>query len=500
MPQMLAIARRVLHAISLKCLSDRHRNEAGSSIPLNLNKLIHHAREIWLAGVDAVRGDRLMERSLSLDDHFLHLGDLLIERTEFDSILIVGAGKAVASMTVAFHQIISPHIPTRGWVNVPEGTFDSCASGLVRGTIGEIKIHAARPLGINEPTEAVLEGTREILKLVRGAGQRDLVLVVLSGGGSALLACPVDGVSLADKLAVTRLLSSAGADIQQLNTVRKQLSLVKGGGLARASRGGRLVTLVLSDVLGDPVDVIASGPTVPDSSTADDAIDVLKRFDPEHSLPECIYDAIHRNKNVIRFPIASETIVLGNNASAVDAAGIRAESLGYSHAMNAAIACEGAAEAIGSHLADMALSMLRDRDAGKQTPDCLITGGEPTVQLAPPAIRGRGGRNTHLVLAAMNRLCELQIDCATLDRIVILSGGTDGEDGPTDAAGAILSTGVWQAAREQTLDPKDYLMRSDSYTFFKLTGGLLITGPTDTNVCDIRVVLTEGLSSTWKTR
>jgi len=167
--------------------------------------------------------------------------------------------------------------------------------------------------------------------------------------------------------------------------------------------------------------------------------------------------------------------------------------------MTAATACEGAAEAIGSHLADMALSMLSDRDAGKQTPDCLITGGEPTVQLAPPAIRGRGGRNTHLVLAAMNRLCELQIDRTILDRIVILSGGTDGEDGPTDAAGAILSTTVWQAAQDQMLDPKDYLIRSDAYTFFKLTGGLLITGPTHTNVCDIRVVLLESPSSSRKT-
>jgi len=461
------------------------------SSELNQRILVQDAHQIWLAGVNAVRGDRLIEQTISLDDHFLHLGDLSIARDAFDSVLIVGAGKAVASMADAIDRILAPHIPTRGWVNVPDGTFDPSEPGLLHGTVRNLKIHAARPLGINEPTEAVLEGTREILQLVQSAGQRDLVLVVLSGGGSALLACPVEGISLADKLSVTRLLSSAGADIQQLNTVRKQLSLVKGGGLARASRGGRLVTLVLSDVLGDPVDVIASGPTVPDSSTADDAINVLKRFDPEHALPACIYDAIHRNKNVIRFPVASEIMILGNNASAVDAAGIRAESLGYSHAMNAATACEGAAEAIGSHLADMALSMLRDRDAGKQTPDCLITGGEPTVQLAPPAIRGRGGRNTHLVLAAMNRLCELRIDSATLDRIVILSGGTDGEDGPTDAAGAFLSPAVWQAARDQMLDPKDYLRRSDSYTFFQRTGGLLITGPTHTNVCDIRVVLTE---------
>ncbi len=447
-------------------------------------RLVEDAKAIWLAGVDAVRGDRLIAQTIFLDDDFLHLGDLSIERADFDRVLIVGAGKAVASMTVALDQVISPHIPTYGWVNVPAGTFDSS-----HATIGKIEIHIARPRGINEPTKAVLKGTQEILKLVRSAEHRDLVLVVLSGGGSALLACPVEGVSIDDKLSVTRLLSGAGADIQQLNTVRKQISLVKGGGLARASRGGRLVTLVLSDVLGDPVDVIASGPTVDNQSTADDAMRVLNIFDPAHSLPSCIYNAIEQNKTVHRYSIASETIILGNNASAVDAAGIRAESLGYSHAMTAAIDCEGAAEAIGSHLADMALSMLNDRDAGKQTPDCLITGGEPTVQLAPPNIRGRGGRNTHLVLAAMNRFRELRIDIATTNRIVILSGGTDGEDGPTDAAGAILSPDVWQAAHDQMLDSRDYLTRSDSYTFFKLTGGLLVTGLTHTNVCDIRVVL-----------
>ena len=451
---------------------------------LSKRQLVEDAKAIWLAGVDAVRGDRLIEQTILLDDEFLHLGDLSIERADFDRVLIVGAGKAVASMTIALDHVISPHIPTYGWVNVPAGTFDSS-----HATIGKIEIHIARPQGINEPTEAVLKGTQEILKLVRTAEHRDLVLVVLSGGGSALLACPVEGVSIDDKLSVTRLLSGAGADIQQLNTVRKQISLVKGGGLARASGGGRLVTLVLSDVLGDPVDVIASGPTVDNQSTANDAMRVLNMFDPGHSLPSCIYDAIDQNKTVHRYAIASEVVILGNNASAVDAAGIHAESLGYSHAMTAAIDGEGAAEAIGCHLADMALSMLNDRDAGKQTPDCLITGGEPSVQLAPPSIRGRGGRNTHLVLAAMNRFRELRIDIATLNRIVILSGGTDGEDGPTDAAGAILSPHVWQAAHDQMLDPKDYLTRSDSYTFFKLTGGLLVTGLTQTNVCDIRVVL-----------
>jgi len=172
----------------------------------------------------------------------------------------------------------------------------------------------------------------------------------------------------------------------------------------------------------------------------------------------------------------------------VDAAGVKAESLGYSHAMTVAQSCEGSASSVGIHLAEMAVSMLRDCDVGKKTPDCLISGGEPTVQLAPANIRGRGGRNTHLVLAAMQQLIEMKVDVSLRDRIVILSGGTDGEDGPTDAAGAILSAEVWQAMDRLQLDPADYLSRSDSYTFFKQTGGLMLTGPTHTNVCDVRVV------------
>jgi len=190
--------------------------------------------------------------------------------------------------------------------------------------------------------------------------------------------------------------------------------------------------------------------------------------------------------------IKNYVVVLGNNATAVDASGVMAESLGYSHAMTSATQSEGPAEAIGIHLAGLAISMLRDRDRGKHAPDCLISGGEPTVQLVPACRRGTGGRNTHLVLAAMKHLKEMKLDKAFRDRIVILSGGTDGEDGPTDAAGAILTPAVWAAAERLHLDLADHLSRNDSYTFFKLTGGLLITGPTHTNVCDIRVVVIDG--------
>lgn len=445
--------------------------------------LVEQVREIWNAGVAAVRADRLVDETIRLDDYYLHLGDVAIERAQFDRLLIVGAGKAVAAMAVAVDRALSREIPTYGWVNVPDGTID----GLSQPN-GEIRIFAARPAGINEPTELVIEGTRKILNLVRSATPRELTLVLLSGGGSALLASPSPGVSLADKLTVIRHLSGRGANIEQLNTVRKRLSEVKGGGLARECHSGQLVTLVLSDVLGDPLDVIASGPTVASRSTPADAMKVLNQYDPERILPAAIYRVIESQRAALLPIRAGLCVVLANNATAVDAAGIRAEQLGFSHAMTAATRPEGSAESVGIHHAEMAISMLRDRDAGKSTPDCLITGGEPTVQLVPAEIRGRGGRNTHLVLAAMKRLHELQIASSSLDRIAILSGGTDGEDGPTDAAGAILSANVWQNASRLQLDPVDYLARNDSYSFFQQAGGLMITGPTHTNVCDVRVV------------
>ncbi len=447
--------------------------------------MTHDALTIWQAGVAAVRADNLVAEAIDFDSRELRIGDESIDRRSFDRILIVGAGKAVAAMTTALEHRLAPAFDVRGWVNVPEGTFAA-------GQATRVTIFAARPAGANEPTAAVVEGTRRILQMVDCAGAGDLCLCVLSGGGSALLAAPIPGVSLADKLAVTRHLSGGGATITELNAVRTQLSLVKGGGLARACRAAALVTLVLSDVLGDPLDVIASGPTVARQSTATDALAILSRFDPDRELPKSIYDAISLGSdaaNATKTNSPDRVVVLANNATAVDAAGIRAEQLGYNHAMHSATMSEGLAESIGIQLAEMAVSMLASGDLGKPTPNCLITGGEPTVRLPPASNRGRGGRNTHLVLAAMKHLTSLGLDQSILDRITILSGGTDGEDGPTDAAGAMSTAEVWREAIRQQLDIADFLQRCDSYEFFDRCGGLVKTGPTHTNVCDVRVVV-----------
>ncbi|MGI9475031.1 MAG: glycerate kinase type-2 family protein [Rubripirellula sp.] len=448
-----------------------------------MSNLRQDAVEIWNAGVDAVRAEPLVQREVNVAESMLQIAGHQWDRANFDRVIVVGAGKAGTAMAAGLIASIGDWLPVIGWVNVPEGTEQD---------LGTVTIHPARPAGVNEPTAAGVAGTSEILNLVQHAGPRDLCIALISGGGSALLPAPIEGITLEDKQQVTRFLSSAGADITELNTVRKHLSQIKGGGLLAACKTGALVTLVLSDVLGDPLDLIASGPTVPDPSTPLDAISILQRYDPQTTLSDRIYQTLQslprRSGSDAQSVCPNQTIVLGNNAIAVDEAGIVAERRGYNHVMQSAQECEGPAEEIGQRIAELTLRMLRT-DPNSHRNDCLITGGEPTVKLAPAEVRGRGGRNQQLVLAAYQTLLKLPLSNEDWDRICILSGGTDGEDGPTDAAGAILDNAVHIEASKQSLDVDDFLSRNDAYSFFEKVGGLLKTGPTGTNVCDVRVAL-----------
>lgn len=443
-------------------------------------QLRRDALRIWQAGVDAVRSERLVKDVLRIEGSNLLIGDEIVALEGIGRIAVVGAGKAGAGMAAAVEEVLGDEWMDRkrlvGWVNVPE----DCVRPLRR-----IRLHAARPAGVNEPTEAGAAGSREILRIVESLGSEDLCLCLISGGGSALMPAPVEAITLADKLAVTRHLSGAGANIEQLNTVRKQLSRIKGGGLRRACKTARLVSLIISDVLGDPLDVIASGPTVEDSSTPQAALAVLEEFDARSAgISPAVFEYLGQKQQEVVQPPADcrvTNLIIGNNAAAVDAAGQEAVRLGYSAAMQSATKSEGLAEGIGVHLAQLAVKMRAD--AG---PDCLISGGEPVVKLAPASRRGLGGRSQQLVLAA---LAELAADGA--EGIAILSGGTDGEDGPTDAAGAVMDATILKAAGEQGLDPADFLARNDAYHFFEPLGALIKTGPTHTNVCDVRVVVVD---------
>jgi hydroxypyruvate reductase len=442
------------------------------------------ALAIWQAGVDAVRSDRLVKENLRVDGNRLIVGDasadepLQLSLDEIDRIAIVGAGKAGAGMAAGLLESLGANVvadkQVSGWLNVPA----DCVREL-----GPVRLHASRPAGVNEPTAEGVHGAERVLDIVSSLGPRDVCICLISGGGSALMPAPLPGISLAEKQAVTRHLSAAGANIEELNTVRKQLSRIKGGGLAHACRAGHLITLIISDVLGDPLDVIASGPTVPDSHTPQDALAVLARYGYDSP---AVRDVLMRSLNMAGTARPTNrcqvtNLVIGNNALAVDAAGIEAERRGYSHAMIAATQLEGPAEDIGRDLAQMTLQMLAEPG-----PDCLITGGEPTVKLAPVEIRGKGGRNQQLVLAALTELLT-----RSPKSFALLSGGTDGEDGPTDAAGAMIDSELVDRMNASRLDPADYLRRNDAYTFFQQLVGLIKTGPTHTNVCDVRVVVVD---------
>jgi glycerate-2-kinase len=467
------------------------------------------ALAIWKAGLAAVDAQRLVIENFRLErdagELFLALGEATFAIDGMDDLLVIGAGKAAAAMAAGLESAIDAAAATihprqrftvRGSINVPAGTERPLKS---------IRCVTARPAGVNEPTAEGVEGSREILRLVSNAGQRTGCIALISGGGSALLPLPIDGISLDEKLAVTRWLSGAGANIEQLNTVRKQLSGIKGGKVAAACHALWLHTLVISDVLGDPLDLIASGPTVIDRSRPQDALDVLAQFDPQRQLPAAIYrvletaaergDGQQREQRLPgRRPCPATISVIGNNAVAVDACGMEAERLGLQHAMTSAQKSEGAAEEVGRHLAEMALSMLSASggDASDElAPNCLISGGEPVVRLVDESVRGRGGRNQQLALAALRRLMEEPPDVQQRVRshVALVSAGTDGEDGPTDAAGALVDGRVWQKMESEGLQPTDFLIRNDAYTFFHRTGGLIKTGPTGTNVCDVRVVV-----------
>jgi glycerate 2-kinase len=446
---------------------------------------------IWRAGVAAVKAERLVQDNVQVEGDLLVIDGEPIDLSGIERIAVVGAGKAGAGMAAGLEAALGERVMQRteltGWVNVP----DDCVTSL-----RHIHLHGGRPAGVNEPTGAGVVGTAEILKLVTSLSPDDLCIALISGGGSALLPAPIAGIALEDKQAVTRHLSAAGANIAQLNTVRKQLSRIKGGGLARACNAGRLVALIISDVIGDPLDLIASGPTMVDSSTPADALAILDQFGGRSAFPAEVYRVLTVAKKASAAHKAPtcvvQNVVIGNNAVAVDAAGIEAERRGYSHAMDAATTLEGRAEDVGRHLADMALRMRDQRG-----PDCLITGGEPTVTLADATIRGKGGRNQQLVLAALQRLLAAgqTTERGPIAGMGLLAGGTDGEDGPTDAAGAFIDEAIVDRMRGLGTSPGDFLARTDAYHFFDPLGALLKTGPTHTNVCDLRVVVVDRIET-----
>lgn len=435
-----------------------------------VNTLRDDARSIWDAGVAAVRPDDLIRTAL-------RDADLSGALARAGRILVVGAGKAGAAMSAAVEAALPDRLDRMaGIVNVPAESVRPLQA---------IRLHAARPAGSNHPTAAGVAGTLQILELLEHAGPDDVALCLLSGGGSALLPAPVAAISLADKQAVTQLLHACGATINEMNAVRKHLSLCKGGRLAQAFRGKELFSLIISDVVGDPLDVIASGPTAADPSTFADALAVLAR----HRLTDQVPGAVLRYLQAGAAGQAPETLkdlpphvhnrVIGSNAGALAAAHQEAERRGY-RVLNLGSFIEGDTGQVAATFAGIVRSI---RAAGQplRPPACILSGGETTVTLPPG--HGQGGRNQEFVLALAHKLGD------GLRDVVVLSGGTDGEDGPTDAAGAVADYAMLASAASRGLDAAAFLARHDAYHFFAPLDGLLKTGLTQTNVMDVRVIL-----------
>jgi len=405
----------------------------------------------------------------------LKFGNYEVDLSRVDRIVAVGGGKASAAMAITLEQILGDRL-AEGTVNIPEGTVPRKAGHKIKF------VEAGHPI----PSESGMEGTKRILDLVSGLGSRDLVICLISGGGSALMPLPAGGIELSELQEVTQLLLKSGAAIQEVNAVRKHLSAVKGGQLARAAYPARIITLIISDVVGDRLDTIASGPTYWDLTTYRHAFSVLEKYKLTEKVSPSI---IARLRNGVRGAIP-ETPKLGvecfrnayykiiaSNADALE----MAVEVGRAHDLNVHIltaTMQGEARQVGEHLARVAKEVY---EAGKPIPmpALLLSGGETTVRVRG---QGVGGRNQELVLSAVAGL-------AGLEGAAIASFGTDGVDGPTDAAGAIADGFTLQKARELGLDPSSYLENNDSYHFFKELEDLVVTGPSGTNIMDITALI-----------
>jgi len=442
-----------------------------------LLRLRRDALDILSAAVDAVDPGRAVMNGLQLRGGRLRFsgGDLTLDG--FSRILVVGGGKAGGAMAEAVESLLGDRIAD-GVVNV------------LRGTEGG---HGLRSVELNGashpiPDEGGVRGVERMLSLVDGAGEGDLVVVLISGGGSALMPYPAEGIGLEEVQELTEMLLRSGATINELNAVRKHLSAFKGGQLARRAYPATVVSLILSDVVGDPLDTIASGPTAPDASTFQDAIDVLRTYGLWDRTTESIRRRLLDGAagRVAETPKPGDeafkrafNVVVGSNLTAARAAAVRGAALGYSPLL-LSTRIEGEARHVGTVYAGIARDIVASGLPVKP-PAAVIVGGETTVTVRGP---GKGGRNQEVALSAASRIEGMDAVIAAL--------ATDGIDGPTEAAGAISDGWTMRRARERNLDPLEFLRENDSFGFFSALGDAILTGPTGTNVNDLTLILASG--------
>jgi len=438
--------------------------------PMKLRKI---AREIFLEAVRAADPHEGVKKAVRYEGGAVIIDGERYPLDDFPRIVVVGMGKASARMGEALEEILGDAIDD-GWINTKYGH----ASPLSR-----IHVHEC---GHPVPDENGVEGSNRIIGLLETADEHTLVIGLISGGGSALAPAPAEGITLGEKQEVTRILLRAGATIKELNAVRKHLSVLKGGGMARLAYPARLHVLILSDVIGDRLDTIASGPATADESTFRDCIGIFRKYGVWESLPENVRSRFEAGvegktaetaKAYETFFSSVKTTLIGNNRQSVEAARKRAGDAGFETLVLTTV-LEGEASEAGKFFAAVASEIARTGDP-IPPPACVIAGGETTVTVTGD---GKGGRNQEMALSAAVML-------EGMNDVAFLSGGTDGTDGPTDAAGGVVDGGTVAAGERRNLDPHDYLARNDSYHYLKSVDGLLVTGPTGTNVMDIQILL-----------
>jgi glycerate 2-kinase len=424
------------------------------------------------AALDAVEPAAAVRQHVQRQGEQLLVAGRSYDLAACDRVWVVGGGKAATAMAAALYGLLGQRLA--GGLVVTK--YGHVAPGLATGPV-EI-VEAGHPL----PDEAGVAGTRRLAGLLRQATGRDLVLAIISGGSSALLTLPASGLSLDDLQETTNLMLRCGASIVELNTLRKHLSQIKGGGLARLAATAPVASLILSDVVGDPLDTIGSGPTAPDPSTFADAWAVLERYDLVDQVPAAVRERLLAgiDGSLADTPKPGDplfrqvqNVIVGSNRQAAEAAVEAARARGLS-ALLLSTFVEGQAREV-AHVAAALAKELVHYDRPLSRPACLVWGGETTVTVRG---QGRGGRNQELALAAA-------LAMANLPGVVLIALGTDGTDGPTDAAGAVGTGETVARARALGLDPAAYLENNDAYPFFDALGDLIRTGPTGTNVNDL---------------
>jgi hydroxypyruvate reductase len=448
--------------------------EAFKTESLRSTNLVEPIAKITQAAITAVDPTEAVKQVLQLEGTRLIIADKQYNLSDLREVFLVGVGKACVPMGLAVVEIINEHL-SEGILITKEGHLftdkDQFPSKLAI-------FEASHPL----PDKRSVNATHKIINLLNRTQGDDLVICLISGGGSALLTAPTADMSLNDLRTLTSILLASGATINEINCLRKHLSLIKGGNLAGHATPAFLSTLILSDVVGDPLDVIASGPTVPDRSTYRDALQVLNKYRIYDEIPSKIINHLQRGLagEIPETPKPhhqafnkTQNYIIGNNYLAAQAAIYQAQAEGYNTLLLTTF-LQGEAREAGQFISSLARQIAKT-DQPVPRPACVVIGGETTVTIRG---EGSGGRNQELALSTVGNL-------STIPNITLVTFATDGGDGPTDAAGAVVTNASLNRAASLGLDPDKYLDKNDSYNFFESLGDLIKTGPTQTNVNDL---------------